>query len=110
MHLFVIVTPPCPNSSMLLLSLSTIRDGKYHDPTCVFDGGEHEFIVGPSYVVYSRAEQRFVQGIQTCVEGKVFIPKAPLDDLHVSRMCQGIQASGRTKPWALEYYIRHGAN
>ena len=107
LHLFVIVTNPCPQNSVLMFSVSRIKAGRYHDPTCTFVGGEHEFISAPSYVVYGKPEQRFLSGIRKCIDGKEFIPKSDLDHDHFVRMCDGIIVSPHRQPWAVLHSNRY---
>jgi hypothetical protein len=97
------MTRACPNSTILLLSVSTIKE-KYHDPTCEFQGGEHEFITRPSFVVYRQPEIRSLGGILKCVAGQVFIPKADLDQKHFARICAGVSQSPHRKPWAVQHF------
>jgi hypothetical protein len=107
LHLFVIMTRICPHGSFLMLSISSIRPLKPHDSTCTFKGGEHPFITGPSFVVYARPEQRFLQGIQKCVAGREFIPKDDLDPHCFSRICAGVPVSPRRQPWAVSHFERY---
>ena len=106
-HLFVAVTKACPNNSFLLLSVSSIKDGKTHDTTCVFSGGEHEFITRPSFVDYAKPIQRFLTGIQKCISAGVFVQKADLDGVHFNRVCAGIPLSPRRQRWAIEHFNNH---
>lgn len=87
-----------------MLSVSRIRQGKYHDPTCAFTGGEHEFIKHASYVVYGKPEQRHASQIVRMVDANVFVPKAKLDTAHFARICTGIFDSNFSKPFAKNYF------
>ena len=106
LHLFVVTTKPCPQNSFLLLSISSIKDGKYYDGTCVFSGGEHEFITKPSYVVYRKPEQRFLSSIQKCLAGGVFILKTNLETQYFDRICTGISISPHRQRWAVEHFTK----
>lgn len=35
LHLHIILTDACANCQHLLVSISTVRVGQYHDPTCI---------------------------------------------------------------------------
>jgi hypothetical protein len=49
LHLFIQMTEPLGrDEKILLLSVSTIREGVPYDDACVLDVGEHEFIKHPS--------------------------------------------------------------
>lgn len=104
LHLFVIMTNPCADNQHLLLSITSIRDGKRYDPTCVFNGGEHPFITHPCYVWYRRPEQRTVSNIQKCVAGWLFHVKEDLALNHFQRICEGIEVSDDSAPWMIEYF------
>ncbi len=88
----------------LLLSVSTIKPGKFHDPACTFEGGEHEFIGGPSYVVYGKPEQRHAKFIAKMVAAREYLPKANLDQAHFRRICDGLFKSNFTKPFVIDYF------
>ncbi|EAA0619059.1 hypothetical protein FYL48_21945, partial [Shigella flexneri] len=40
---------------VLVVNISSIKDGVPHDPSCVLNSGDHRFIKHPSYVVYAEA-------------------------------------------------------
>jgi hypothetical protein len=103
-HLFVIMTEPCQNNMIFMLSISTIYPNRYHDNTCTFCGGEHEFIKHPSYVDYNKASSRPISLIVNCVRKGEFIPKADIDQAHFDRMCEGILLSPRSPRWAKQHF------
>ena len=87
----------------MMLSVTSIKEGKSHDPACVFQGGEHEFIKHPSYVYYKDPQQRPTGFIAKCVQNGAYGVKADLDDAHFQRICAGIEKSDFGKPWAVKY-------
>ena len=107
LHLYVVTTNPCPKNSFLLLSVSSIKDGKYHDPTCLFSGGEHEFITKRSFVVYGKPEQRLLSAIQKCLACGLFVRKADLGSPHFDRICDGISLSPHRQRWAVEHFAKY---
>ncbi len=107
-HLHVVATNQCQNQSLLLFSLTTIYEGKYFDPTCIFGGGEHEFITHKTYVYYKTPLQRFVSGIQKCVSGGSFIPKADVTPTVLDRIRAGIPLSDHSPQWAINHFHKYG--
>jgi hypothetical protein len=105
MHLFVILNKACAAGQHVMLSISRIKDGQQYDDTCVFNGGEHDFITQPSYVRYRKPEQRTSANIANCVHGGLYVPRLPLDKMHFARVCKGILESPHIRPW-LEIYCR----
>lgn len=103
-HLFVIMTKVCPNNMHLLLSICTIRHGISYDDACVFEGGEHVFIKGPSYVLYRKPEQRAVASLKKCVATGFFRVKDDLREKPFRKMCGGVSASMFISPWAAKYF------
>ncbi|WP_269932741.1 hypothetical protein [Aminobacter sp. HY435] len=110
MHLFVIVTNQCQNGFHLLVSLTSIKPGKAHDPTCTFNGGEHPFIDKPTYVYYRLAEQRSSASIVKAVDAGLFVPRVDMLEGHLAAICSGIEQSEFIGSWAIEYYQENRNN
>jgi hypothetical protein len=106
-HLFIIITKQCDAGCHLLLNISSIRAGKFHDSTCTFAGGEHPFIKQPSFVFYERADQKQAKSISDLVAKAYYIEKPALDQLHFAKVCSGIMQSKFTKPWVKEYFTEN---
>lgn len=107
MHLFVIITNPCPNGFHLLLPISSVKAGIAHDEACVFDGGEHPFVDRKSFVLYRAADQKRQDMIERGVIKGLFIPKVDMPDEPFAAICAGIVRSDFIKPWAVEFYQRY---
>lgn len=101
-HLFVVCTEEMANGDRLLVSISSIRTGRFSDPTCVIVAGEHPFIKHHSYVAYGKVEQRDTAHILRCVECGVFIPRQPCSPELLRRIILGFRSSDFTRPWVLE--------
>jgi hypothetical protein len=102
-HLFVILNDPCKNGQHALVSISSIRDGQYHDPTCLIEAGEHEFIRIRSFVQYQMARIERTQHLINCVGGWTFIEKAAVSEALVDRMFAGAIDSDFTPRFVQEY-------
>ncbi|TPI15762.1 hypothetical protein FJW06_05400 [Mesorhizobium sp. B4-1-3] len=103
-HLYVIVTAPCEAERCLLVTLTSIRDGRFFDPACRVDVGEHEFITKPSYVEYHMSRTLRCEQIVKCVDGWYFTPKPPASEELVERLCAGLTESDFTSKIVLDYF------
>src|SRR5262245_33850095 len=110
MHLFVILTNRCTNKFHLLVSITSIKEGKRYDPACTFAGGEHPFITKPAYVFYRLLEQKRSGVLSNGVAKGLFIPKDDMPATPFKAICDGIQVSDFVGPWALEYYANNRDN
>lgn len=104
MHLFVIMTKACKDDQHLLLPITSVKPGKYHDPTCLFDGGEHPFIARASFAAYKHCELRKSAHIMKCVTSGFFIPKVSLKPELVQKLGDGVAISPFSKPWVIRQY------
>lgn len=86
----------------LLVSISTVREGKFYDPTRIIEPGLHPFITARSYVAYGKAEQRTTEHILLCVEKGLFIPKPAVSRELLAHLVSGFDESDFTKPWVFE--------
>lgn len=102
-HLFVIVTDEV-RGQFLLVSLSSIKEGRYHDTTCEIAAGVHEFIGDPSFAFYGGARVDSARHL-TAMEAKgLFFAKADMPAGVVERICDGIEASDHTPKFAVDFY------
>lgn len=103
-HLFIIVTDVCSGGSHLLLSLCSIRNNRHHDPACVLSVDDHEFIKHPSYVDYSKPEQRPATLISQRIATGAYIEKPPVSTSVLHRICEGVEVSEFARPWMVKYF------
>lgn len=108
-HLFVALTDPVsvagyPSSSVLLVNLSSIYEGRDVDATCVLQPGDHSRITRPSYVVYRLARTDHADALVENVESgriEVLEPVA----LHIlDLICAGLEASPNTPDEIIAFY------
>lgn len=102
-HLHIVSTAPCKNSRVLLLTVSTIRDGIWHDTTCLLAAGCHSFIVSPSSVNYRLSVVKNCNSISTMVDGWVYHPKAAFPENLVDQMLAGVRVSDMTPKYVVDY-------
>lgn len=58
-HLKIIASDPVKDpDTILIVSVTTFREGKFHDPSCFLYPGDHPFIKRQSYVAFQYAKTR----------------------------------------------------
>lgn len=98
-HLFILLTNPIGEANEIaMVSLSTVREGKHHDKTCLLFPGDHPFIRENSYVVYSRARIEESQKIIRGVQDGVLMPRARMKSEIFARVYNGLYESRLTEP------------
>lgn len=95
-HLFAVMNDECASGMCLTIMITSIRDGKYHDPACVLDVGDHPFIQHPSYLLYRMSETVLAKRITSLVGKNYYIPKDDFDPSVFGRIANGIRASDDT--------------
>lgn len=103
-HLYAVITNPCDGSQSLLVSFSSIKPGRFHDPSCLVQPGEHEFIIKPTYVEYRMARIMRCDHIAKCVDGWTFTPKGPISDALLERIHNGVEQSDFTSGLVIKYF------
>lgn len=86
----------------ILVSISSIKDHKFHDPSCEIEAGEHPFISRRSFVEYRHAQQRSAEQIKRCLETGAYVAKEPVSQELLDRIVAGFSVSDFTDPWVLE--------
>lgn len=102
-HLFAIATDVCANGSHLLLNVSTIYDGVFHDPTCEIEIGEHPFVVRRSYVAYQYAQIQSSARLAQMVAGWVYKIHKPASQELTDKMLAGVTDSPFTPRYVKKY-------
>lgn len=102
LHLFVAMNDPDKGGQCLLLMVTTIRKRR-HDPACVIQAGEHEFIRHPSYVLYRTAETALARHITNMIDKKIYVPKADVSQELFEKLANGIFDSDEIRPRVIAY-------
>lgn len=98
-HLFILLNNPVDQKRLVLLvSISTVRPGRPHDPACLLYPGDHPFIKVDSYVVYRKARIEEADKIERGVTGQILVPREPMDAAIFVRICEGVLVSRHTEP------------
>lgn len=98
-HLFVVLNDPRPlpgygnNPHVVLVNLSTVREGVMHDATCVLPKGCHAFVKQESFVYYRGARIESVDHVQRLVRQGVFKPHDPIPAEIVAEIKAGLKRS-----------------
>ena len=97
-HLFILMTDPVTQEEVVLIvSVSTAKDGIYHDPACLLFKGDHSFIRHKSYVLPAND---LLRGFNA---GK-FEAKEAMDTAIFARICAGLIDSRHTPPKIKTWY------
>lgn len=104
-HLFVVVSEEM-SGEYLLVSVSTIKEGRFYDPTCEIEAGVHEFVRDRSYAYFRDARIITARHLIAMEQKGVFFAKADMDEDVVSRICDGIEISAHTPNIAIKFYRR----
>lgn len=109
-HLFILLTDPhddeAGTKAVLMVSLSTVRVGMPHDPTCLLYPGDHPFVKNNSFVVYQKARLLEADKVLRGVKSGELVPQDPMDGMIFSRICKGFEVSRLTPPKLLAFYLK----
>lgn len=104
-HLFILLNDPHGEEQLVLIvSISTLRPGLHHDPTCLLYPDDHPFIRHPSFVRYGMARLEPAEKLQKGVRLGVLIPRTPMERSVFTRICNGVCESAFT-PRALKKFF-----
>lgn len=108
-HLFILLTDPADvgvgAKSLLMVSLSSIKQGLPYDASCVLYPGDHPFVKRESFVVYQKARIEEVDKVLRGVKDGKLVPQYPMDTAVFARICKGLEDSRLTPPKVLRFYL-----
>ncbi len=102
-HLFVVLNEPKPFSGygarpcVVLVNLSTVREGAEHDPTCLLERGCHPFVKQRSFVVYRSARLEPAAHVEQLVKQGFFKPQPAVNEGMLALVKVGLRSSPFTK-------------
>jgi hypothetical protein len=102
-HLFAVMNDPCPDGQCLVLMVTTLKAGRYHDPACLLNVGDHPFIRHPSWIAYRIAETPRAAHVGNMVDKKLFIPRDDWTPAVFNRLAAGIYNSDDTRGGIIKY-------
>jgi hypothetical protein len=107
-HLFILLTDPYPDetfkSSVLLVSVSTVRPNVPYDSTCILYPGDHDFVKRSSYVVYQKTRLEEADKLLRGVKNGGLVAHVPIDGAVFARVCKGLEESRLTPAKFLVFY------
>ncbi len=102
-HLYIALNDPRPfenygpHPSVVLVNLSSIRDGLSYDETCVLRAGAHPFLKHDSFVVYRYARIEPAAHVERLITQGVFSANHPVSDDVLRAVIAGLYQSPFTK-------------
>ncbi|HAT50383.1 MAG TPA: hypothetical protein DCS88_08615 [Alphaproteobacteria bacterium] len=106
-HLFVLLTDPDPVrfgvESVLIVPISSVREGIPYDRTCVLESGDHPFIKHRSFVSYAWSRIEDVTKIMRGVQGGQLVAHKQVNEKIFGCICQGVDDSPQT-PWGIQKF------
>jgi len=108
-HLYVLLSDPFGKPPRcLLVSISTVHQGAYHDPTCLLYAGDHPFVEHTSYVKYSTCRLEESTKLVRAVEAGIFRQHGMMDGAIVARMIRGCLSSKHTAKDIKDLIVANG--
>lgn len=108
-HLFLIATDICGDGDHLLVGLSSIKSGIYHDPACIIAAGSHPFLGVASYAEYKFARRDFTTHLSRLVDRGAFLQREDASPDLLNQVCVGIELSKHISRSMRAYYRRVSA-
>lgn len=109
LHLWVILTDPCAaHDANLVVDICTLRDGRFHDPACLIQQGEHRRIKHTSWVGYHRCKAVHSSTLKKGAAAWLYHPDEPVSDVLFDRICAGILDSDHTAVRMRRYFEGKG--
>lgn len=87
----------------LLVNITSIKENKFYDKTCIVGNGDHPFLKHDSYVAYKHADCRSSAAIQRCLSSGQFIQQEAIGPDMMEKVLAGFHESLFTSPWVLEH-------
>lgn len=104
-HLFIILTNPNNDKDVLLVNVSSIRPGRYHDPACKIAPKAHPFIKRDSFIYYRYAQIANAHDIVSKVKSGEFVAYEPVSDELFKSVIDGLLSSKDTSLKVKDFYI-----
>lgn len=104
LHLWVVLTDPCSLEANLIVSISTIREGRFHDPACVLEPGDHRRITAPSWANFRMGRAIHCRVLVKGEAAWLYRADAPVTDAVIEKLCAGLMESDHT-PLRLKRYF-----
>lgn len=112
-HLHVVMNNPVfcgeiGEMSVLVVNVSSVQQGAFHDPACVLHPGCHPFISRASWVVYRGATVLKVPRLEAQIASGDVRPDHPVSRLVYDQVRSGFDVSDLVAAKIARYLRRHG--
>lgn len=88
-----------PQDHMLLVNVTSIKQGIPHDPACVLKAGDHERIHHPSFIAYRHARLDPVAHVTRMLEVGTWVSMKPASAELLARLLNGLTTSRMVPRW-----------
>jgi hypothetical protein len=105
-HLWVVITDPDENNQVVIVNLTTKRDGS--DETVILNSGDHRFITRPTVVNYNDARVAPVSALAEYV--REYGNDVDLDNEILKQIQAGVFISSNTKPIVKEHCQKYASS
>lgn len=99
--------PHTGKESVLVVNISSIKDGIEYDSSCILTPGDHPFIKHPSYVYYYKADIFGAENIALNVANGSFEVRQNCEDETFTRILNGFDISDDVRPKPFRFYEKH---
>jgi hypothetical protein len=96
LHLWILLTDICPAGAHLLVSTSTLKEGRFHDPCCIIEPGEHRRIKLRSWIEYRRCKVILSTSLINGEAAWLYHADDLVTDGLFERICAGLMDSEHT--------------
>lgn len=103
-HYHFVVSDVVDSNMLVLVFMSTIKDGIDYDDACVLSPGEMDFIVSDSYIVYEHVYFADNDDFENRINIGAVKYKGHASDAIMRRIKQGASESRRIRPAFIKYF------
>ena len=101
-HLHIILVTS--SDQALLTNISSVKENKYFDDTCVLEKGDHPFIKHRSYVAYNYSSITSIRDLNDNNKRGKIHRQEPISEETLTRICEGLLESKHTLPKIKNFY------
>lgn len=92
---------------ILVVNISSVKPSVPHDPSCILQVGDHDFIKHPSYVVYAEAVIWRVDTVAKRHKEGEIVPHKDMSEATFARILSGFDVSEQVSPKNLRFKNRY---
>ena len=103
-HYHVVIADVLENNMYVMAFISSIKEGKEYDDSCVLDDGDAPFILRPSYIVYNKLYFADKDDIEARLYFKNIRYCGKISDDVLKKIKDGAHKSEWIKPVHIKYF------